>query len=100
MVVAAFLTLLPLPSVWAADWKPADRATLPATAEPALNYTVSWLGNTFAEPNNRSWAAGSRSGILPLSDAGQGHEASKNAARCRVYVGRERLLASVGRPPY
>ncbi|MGA2618752.1 MAG: hypothetical protein ABSF26_14150 [Thermoguttaceae bacterium] len=24
---------------------------MPATAEPALNYTVSWLGNTFAEPN-------------------------------------------------
>ena len=29
----------------------ADRGTLPATAEPILNYTVSWLGNTFAEPN-------------------------------------------------
>ena len=29
----------------------ADRATLPATTEPTLNYTVSWLGNTFAEPN-------------------------------------------------
>ena len=29
----------------------ADRASLPVTAEPTLNYTVSWLGNTFAEPN-------------------------------------------------
>ena len=28
----------------------ADKAE-PASAEPALNYTVSWLGNTFAEPN-------------------------------------------------
>ena len=25
----------------------ADRTNLPATAEPTLNYTVSWLGNTF-----------------------------------------------------
>jgi hypothetical protein len=44
----------------------ADRASLPAAAEPLLNYTVSWLGNTFAEPNK--WVQMDAAAMFVASD--------------------------------
>lgn len=44
---AASTTLLML---WAAYGTAGEKAE-PAAAEPTLTYTVSWIGNTFAEPN-------------------------------------------------
>ena len=43
-VLCAF-GLLPVPAAVA------EEKTVPSAPEPALTYTVSWLGNTFAEPN-------------------------------------------------